>query len=115
MLRLLRITAAGIFSFVLMASQQPAMAQEVEGPFCGDHTSITAQLGKRYLEKRVGIGLLDDGRMVEIFASSSIKSTWSLLVTIPGGVTCLVASGEAWTIPPVGIDTLILGQGDGPY
>ena len=96
---MLRFTIAVIGSIALSAlTTSSATAQAIDA-FCGDHTEITSRLGKTYGESRAGLGLLDDGRMVEIFTSR--RGTWSMLVTAPGGVTCLVASGEAWQIPPV--------------
>ena len=96
---MLRFTIAVIGSIALSAlTTSSATAQAIDA-FCGDHMEITSRLGKTYGESRAGFGLLDDGRMVEIFTSR--QGTWSMLVTAPGGVTCLVASGEAWQIPPV--------------
>ena len=33
--------------------------------------------------------------MLEVFASAE-TGTWTITLTMPGGPTCLVASGEAW-------------------
>ncbi len=96
---MLRFTIAVIGSIALSAlTTSSATAQAIDA-FCGDHTEVTSRLGKTYGEARAGFGLLDDGRMVEIFTSR--QGTWSLLISVPSGVTCLVASGEAWQIPPV--------------
>ena len=96
---MLRFTIAMIGSIALSALTTSSATAQAINAFCGDHTEITSRLGKTYGESRAGFGLLDDGRMVEIFTSQ--QGTWSLLVTAPSGVTCLVASGEAWQIPPV--------------
>lgn len=96
---MLRLTIAVIGSIALSAFTTTSATAQAVNLFCGDHTEITSRLGKTYGESRAGLGLLDDGRMVEIFTSR--RGTWSMLVTAPGGVTCLVASGEAWQIPPV--------------
>ena len=71
----------------------PALAH-IQRPPCGSHTEIIDRLAKTYAESRVGFGQFDDGRPVEIFASPG--GTWTLLVTWPNGVTCLVASGDGW-------------------
>ena len=62
--------------------------------FCGDHAQITDRLGEEYAELRIGIGRIDDGRLIEIFASPG--GTWTLLVTWPNGATCLFAWGDGW-------------------
>ena len=94
-----RFTIALIGSIALSALTLTSAAAQAITPYCGDHTEITSRLGKTYGESRAGLGLLEDGRMVEIFTSQ--QGTWTLLITVPSGVTCLVASGEAWQMPPV--------------
>ncbi len=96
---MLKFTIAVIGSIALSAFTTSSATAQASDAFCGDHTEVTSRLGKTFGESRAGLGLLDDGRMVEIFTSR--QGTWSLLVTVPGGVTCLVASGEAWQSPPV--------------
>ena len=81
------LTAAALAAF-----SWPAAAEEI-GP-CGGHAEITSGLGKTYGESPAGFGVLDDGWLVELFASQG--GTWSLLVTWPDKTTCLVAAGEGW-------------------
>ncbi len=43
----------------------------------------------------VGRGLTADGRtMIEVFASDD--GTWTLLVSMPGGDSCIIAHGDTW-------------------
>lgn len=95
---MLRFTIALIGSIALSALTLSSAAAQAINPHCGDHTEIISRLGKTYAEARAGLGLLDDGRMIEIFTSK--RGTWTLLVTVPGGAACLVATGEAWQSPP---------------
>jgi hypothetical protein len=39
--------------------------------------------------------LTSDGQLLEVLRSDS-KQTWSILVTSPQGVSCIVAAGESW-------------------
>lgn len=41
------------------------------------------------------MGLASNGSVLEILTSRSGES-WSILVTMPNGMTCLIASGENW-------------------
>lgn len=66
---------------------------------CGDHAEMSAGLSRDYGESRVGLGLLSDGRMIELLASPT--GTWSLLVTTVGRFSCLVAYGEGWQNTPL--------------
>lgn len=53
------------------------------------------RLAARYGESRRAIGLAAEARVVEVFASLE-TGTWTILVTLPNGLSCLVASGEAY-------------------
>lgn len=70
----------------------PALAQMV----CGKHADIVKRLTERFQEKRSGSGLGADGNLVELFTAKS--GGWTILLTKPGGLTCLVAVGEHWRI-----------------
>ena len=73
----------------LIALMQPGHAQT---PSCGDRAEILEQLASRYHETRRGIGLAANNGVLEIFAAES--GSWTILVTMPGGQTCLIASGD---------------------
>lgn len=62
---------------------------------CGERDKIVAHLAETYGEGRVSVGLAENGAMVETFASAETGS-WTLLVTSPRGLTCLLASGESF-------------------
>jgi hypothetical protein len=62
---------------------------------CADHAQVVERLAERYGETRQSIGLDSDNAMVEVFASMDTGS-WTIAVTKPGGLTCLVAAGQAY-------------------
>jgi hypothetical protein len=82
------LTAAGFAAILLTAA--PASAQTI----CGQHADVTKKLETNYKEQPVGMGLSTDGGLIEIYSSE--KGTWTILVTRPGGITCLVAAGDNW-------------------
>lgn len=89
-----------IFSACLLAS--PALAQGN----CADHATVVERLADQWGESRQSMGLAANGSILEVFASDE-TGTWTITVTMPGGPTCLVASGEAWqathdALPPQG-------------
>ena len=69
-----------------------AMAQ---GASCANRDVIVERLSAKYGETRQSAGLNQNNGMVEIFASDE-TGTWTITVTMPNGVTCLVASGQAF-------------------
>ena len=65
------------------------------GPSCGPRKEIIADLGQQFKEAPVALGLSNDGTVVEILTSEN-GSTWTIMVSRPDGVSCLVAAGESW-------------------
>ncbi len=78
------------FGGVILATHH-AFAQS--GPNCATRDTVVAQLATRFGESRHGIGLAANNGVMEIFASDK-TGTWTITVTLPDGVTCLIASGE---------------------
>lgn len=63
-------------------------------PNCGPRAAVIAHLSDNFGESRQSIGMGQEGRVVEVFASLETGS-WTITVTLPNGLTCLVAAGEA--------------------
>ena len=61
---------------------------------CGQRDEMVAGLEKRYAETPVSMGLASNGAVVEVFASAS--GTWTIIMTHPNGLSCLVVAGEGW-------------------
>jgi len=75
---------------------------------CAPRDVVVERLASGYGETRQSIGLGAQGTMVEVFASTE-TGTWTITVTAPSGVTCLVASGQSFetlaeALPPQGND-----------
>jgi len=70
----------------------PAYAQAV----CGERSALLKQLDGKYKEAPISMGLAANGSVVEVTRSD--KGTWSLLLTNPAGLTCLMAAGEHWEV-----------------
>jgi len=90
----LAVVAFTTFSASLTA--QPAAAQ---APQCGAREALLDRLSSKYEEEPVGIGVTATGSLLEVLASPS--GTWTIIVTVPGGPTCLVSAGEGWRNAPV--------------
>ena len=76
---------------VLMAG--PAFAQS--GPNCAPREMVVDRLASKYGETRQSMGLGANNAVVEVFASDS-SGSWTIIVTTANGLTCLVASGQAF-------------------
>jgi len=65
------------------------------GPACGKRDDVLAQLSERYKEAPVGVGVAGNGGLIELLTASA-GSTWTLIITLPNGPTCLLAAGQDW-------------------
>ncbi|MHA1528818.1 MAG: hypothetical protein ACTSVG_07345 [Alphaproteobacteria bacterium] len=74
----------------------PARAQMV----CGKRADIISQLSEKYGETRRSLGVSEGSRVVELYASDETGS-WTILMTNPQGIACMMAAGQAFEIEPV--------------
>jgi hypothetical protein len=72
----------------------PVLAQQANRN-CAAHAMVVERLASGYGESRQSIALGANNTVVEVFASLE-TGTWTITVTVPGGPTCLVASGVAY-------------------
>jgi hypothetical protein len=85
---------AAVAGYALPAA--PAHAQMV----CGKRTDMVRQLSEKYGETRRSMGLAEGRGVVELYASEETGS-WTILMTSPQGIACMMAAGEAFQIEPV--------------
>lgn len=82
-----------ILTAVVGALSSPVLAQQQQN--CGARDAVVDRLSSKYGESRQSIGMAPKGRVVEMFASQE-TGTWTITVTTPNGMTCLVASGQSY-------------------
>ena len=83
----------------------PAVAQERQ---CGPRDNVLRVLSDQYGETRQSVAMTAGGAILEMLANLSTGS-WTALMTMPGDLSCLVASGGDFEVlvealPPPGID-----------
>ena len=91
MLKTLIQTTCCVGVMALAATQ--VSAQQMRN--CAPRQVVVERLAGGYGETRQSIGLGAQGAVVEVFASNE-TGTWTITVTAPTGVTCLVASGQSF-------------------
>ncbi len=62
--------------------------------FCGERGAVVTSLEKTYSETLVSMGLASNGVIIEILASPS--GTFTIILTRPNGLSCVMATGENW-------------------
>lgn len=78
-------------TLILAATQLPAQSRNN----CAPRDLVIDRLAEGYGETRQSIGLGGNNALVEVFASDQTGS-WTITVTLPDGVTCIMASGQAF-------------------
>ncbi|MEM1386787.1 MAG: hypothetical protein AAF748_10065 [Pseudomonadota bacterium] len=68
---------------------------EAQARNCADRDTVVTRLAEGFGESRQSIGMGANNSVVEVFASTE-TGTWTITVTMPNGMTCLVASGQSY-------------------
>ncbi len=63
---------------------------------CSDRDSVIEKLSQGYHEEPVAMGLTSSGSVIEVLSSGADGQTWTIIVTQPDGVSCVMATGESW-------------------
>ncbi|MEM6888661.1 MAG: hypothetical protein AAF636_11035 [Pseudomonadota bacterium] len=105
-LKVLHLTALTAGAAIYLASTTDVLAQANRN--CGPRAAVVDRLAEGYGESRKSMGLGANNAVVEVFASDE-TGTWTITVTMPNGMTCLVASGQSFeeladTLPAKGSD-----------
>ncbi len=66
---------------------------------CAERADITKRLGSKYFEQPVATGVANNGGLLEVLSSKD-GSTWSIIVTMPDGKSCMFAVGQHWEMLP---------------
>lgn len=82
---------------VLLAGALPAPSQAR----CGQRDEVVRRLEHRHGETRRSAALQDGRGVLELFANAETGS-WTILLTTPSGLSCLMAAGESGAPPPAG-------------
>lgn len=85
----------GVGAMILATGHAFGQSSGPQNRNCGQRDYVLERLADRYGESRQAIGLGANNQVVEVFASLE-TGTWTITVTSPKGMTCLVASGQSF-------------------
>lgn len=91
MLKSLALSAGVAAGIALVASTAAAQ----QSPQCNERTQVLELLAQKYKETPVAFGVTNTGGLVEVLSDGK-GGTWTIIVTTPQGMSCLVAAGEGW-------------------
>ena len=81
---------AGVVAAVLFAA-----SAEAQGRLCAPREAIIAQIAGQHGEAQQSYGLQQSGAVIETWANTDTGS-WTVIMSTPDGMSCLVAVGEAF-------------------
>jgi len=95
MRRVFSVATVIIAAAMISLNAASATAQVV----CGKRAEILAGFAMAYHEVQSAIGITEGGGLIEVLVSPS--GTWTMVVTKPGGLTCVIGTGRDWYTRPV--------------
>ena len=78
---------------------KPAAAEEAL-KLWADRDMVVDQLAKSYAEAPRALGITSDGAVLELFTAGD-GDTWTIVVTLPTGMSRIVATGQNWMHRPL--------------
>lgn len=99
------LTAGVVLLTLALAAMAPA-AQAQNSSHCAPRAVVMERLATAYGETRRSLGLAANNTVIETFASDD-SGSWTITATFANGLTCLIASGQAFetladSTPPQG-------------
>jgi hypothetical protein len=79
------IFGLAVFSFPAYSAPMPCSARE----------DVLSQLAAKFHEAPTNGGITNAGGILEVTRSED-GATWTVIVHMPNGSTCLIAAGEGW-------------------
>lgn len=83
-----------ILTFMVFASSGAV----AEGP-CGQRDKIIEWLAGEYREEPIASGISSKGALIEVLSTDD-GGSWSILLTSPNGISCIVDDGQSWQPKP---------------
>ena len=98
---------ASVFALgALFLATTHAQAQSQPNRNCAPRDIVVERLAAKFGETRQSMGLGTNNQVIEVFASTETGS-WTIVVSNPAGLSCVVAAGQAFenlaeSLPPSG-------------
>jgi hypothetical protein len=92
---MLRWALALIFISAFTLTAAAAGGGAVSERTCSTRTNVLKHLAHKYSEAPIAVGLAENGGVIEVLTSNE-GGTWTIIITMPDGTSCMVAAGEDW-------------------
>ena len=91
---------AALTGGLLFATTNTAHAQN---RLCGSYEALTERLTGQFGERMVASGVSTNGRAYVEFWASEKSGTWSVVMVLPNGVSCLTSAGRDFEMQPASL------------
>lgn len=91
--------ALALTLLVPLALVIPAPLPAAAETSCSSRDKVLDHLSHKYSETPVAVGVANNGGVIEVLSSLD-GQTWTIIITMPDGMSCMVAAGEAWDLLP---------------
>ena len=78
----------------VIVAKPPPLLEQMPTP-CTSRQAMTGQLSDGYMEEATGRGVTPGGAVFEMWQTPG-GETWTAILNLANGATCLVAAGESW-------------------
>ena len=79
-----------LLSLALFVGSSSIVAAQM---LCVDRVDMLNRLASEYGEELIEVKMMEEHGLLEVLKSRS-KGTWTLLLTKPGGISCVLATGK---------------------
>ena len=79
-----------LLALVLFAGSSSIVSAQM---LCVDRVDMLNRLASEYGEELIEVKMMEEHGLLEVLKSRS-KGTWTLLLTKPGGISCVLATGK---------------------
>jgi hypothetical protein len=102
------VVTVAVIAIAIALMIMAATAGNAQGAQCWPREALLGHLADTYGETLRGMGLTAADQVLEVYAAE-VTGTWTIVVTRPDGLACMVASGEAYeavdgVLPPAGTE-----------
>ncbi len=88
----IRISVVVAFAFALLLHTAATVKAQ---PVCMPHDDFRVELHRNFSESPVAVAIANNGALIELYAKRD-RSSWTLVMTRPGGTSCVLVAGEDW-------------------
>jgi hypothetical protein len=81
-------------SLLLVAATVLSATPSVAQTACGDRAKFIETLSRKFDEMPSAFGIAGQKNLIELFVSKS--GSWTMLMTRPSGMACIIATGQSW-------------------